>query len=104
MTSGEPEPPRTVKVLDKALAASGKVRRKADESDPGQVGAPMPGLIVSVCDTGKKVAAGDQLFVIEAMKMETAVYAEIDGRVSEVVAAAGGRVEPHDLVVVIDPA
>ena len=96
--------PRTVKVLDKALAASGKVRRKADESDPGQVGAPMPGLIVSVCDAGKKVAAGDQLFVIEAMKMETAVYAEIDGRVSEVVAAAGGRVEPHDLVVVIEPA
>ena len=96
--------PRTIKVLDKALAASGKVRRKADESDPGQVGAPMPGLIVSVCDAGKKVAAGDQLFVIEAMKMETAVYAEVDGRVTEVVGAAGGRVEPHDLIVVIEPA
>ncbi|WP_299623547.1 pyruvate carboxylase [Pelagibius sp.] len=96
--------PRTVKVLDKHLAASGKVRRKADESDPGQVGAPMPGLIVNICDVGKRVAAGDRLFTIEAMKMETAVFAETAGRVSEVVAAAGSRVEPHDLVVVVESA
>ncbi len=93
--------PRTVKVLDKALAASGKVRRKADESEPGQIGAPMPGLIVNICDVGKKVAAGDRLFTIEAMKMETAVYAEVSGVVEEVAAPAGTRVEPHDLVVAL---
>ncbi|WP_322096103.1 pyruvate carboxylase [Pelagibius litoralis] len=95
--------PRTVKVLDKALAASGKVRRKADEADPGQIGAPMPGLIVNICDAGKRVAAGDRLFTIEAMKMETAVYAEVAGKVGEVVAATGSRVEPHDLVMVVEP-
>ncbi len=95
--------PRNVKVPDRALAASGKLRRKADDSDPGQVGAPMPGVIVTVCDPGKTVAAGDPLFVIEAMKMETGVYAEVGGRVTEVVAATGSRVEPHDLVLVIEP-
>lgn len=34
----------------------------------------------------------------------TAVYAELDGVVGEVVVAAGSRVEPHDLVLVITPA
>ena len=53
----------------------------------------MPGLIVSVsAGVGNKVARGDRLFTIEAMKMETAVYAETDGVVTEVVAASGARV------------
>jgi pyruvate carboxylase len=96
--------PRTVKVPDHAAAASGKLRRKADESDPGQIGAPMPGLIVSVSiSAGQTVARGERLFTIEAMKMESAVYAERDGTVKEVVAGSGTRVEPHDLVLVIEP-
>ena len=94
--------PRTVKVPDRALAAAGHGRRKADESDPGQIGAPMPGLIVSVSvKAGDGVAAGDRLFVIEAMKMETAVYADTAGTVTEIAAAPGSRVEPHDLVLVL---
>ncbi len=96
--------PRTVKVPDRALAASGKVLRKADETQPGQVGAPMPGLIVGIyVAEGQKVAPGDRLFVIEAMKMETAVYAEVAGKVSECVVATGVRVNTHDLILVIDP-
>ena len=64
----------------------------------------MPGLIVSVSvKTGDKVAPGDRLFVIEAMKMETAVYAEVEGAVTEIVASPGTRVEPHDLVLAIEP-
>ena len=46
-----------------------------------QIGAPMPGLIVSVsAGAGQQVQRGDRLFTIEAMKMETAVYAEIRRR------------------------
>ncbi|MPZ08857.1 MAG: pyruvate carboxylase [Kiloniellaceae bacterium] len=96
--------PRTVKVLDKAIAASGKIRRKADAADSTQVGAPMPGMIVNVCDAGSAVKQGDRLFTIEAMKMETAVYADMDAKIAEVVAHTGHRVEPHDLVMVLEPA
>jgi len=35
------------------------------------------------------------------MKMETTLYAEIDGTVAEIVAGAGDRVEAKDLLVVI---
>ena len=72
--------PRTVKVADRSLEAAGEARRKADEGEPGQIGAPMPGMIVAVpVKAGDRVSKGDRLFVIEAMKMETAVHAETDG-------------------------
>ena len=96
--------PRTVRVPDRSLAGSGAPRRKADDTDPGHAGAPMPGLIVGVAArTGQKVERGDPLFTIEAMKMESTVYAETRGTVEEIVAGAGHRVEAHDLVVVIGP-
>jgi biotin carboxyl carrier protein len=56
--------------------------------------APMPGVVTRVfVARGQDVARGDPLFAIEAMKMETVVHAESDGRVSEVHVAAGERVE-----------
>ena len=95
--------PRTVKVPDRSLAGSRRAHRKADATDPGQIGAPMPGLIVSVAAAeGQTVDKGDRLFTIEAMKMETAVYAPSAATVTEVVAAAGARVEAHDLVLVLE--
>ena len=95
--------PRTVRIADRALARAGAARRKADDAIPGQTGAPMPGLIVGVTVVpGQRVVRGDPLFTIEAMKMESTVYAETVGVIEEIVAGAGQRVETHDLVVVID--
>ncbi|SLN68835.1 pyruvate carboxylase [Oceanibacterium hippocampi] len=95
--------PRAVKVADRHAASSVERHRKADETDPGQIGAPMPGMVVTMAvREGDKVARGDRLFTIEAMKMETAIYAEADGEVTEVVRGPGSRVDAHDLVVVLD--
>ena len=92
--------PRTVTVQDRSLAAQGRANKKADESDPGQIGAPMPGMIVGISvQPGQKVDEGDRLFTIEAMKMETAVYAQTAGKVAEIVLSPGTRVEQHDLVI-----
>ena len=96
--------PRTVKVADKSLAHSARVHRKADETNAGHVAAPMPGLVVSLSvAAGDTVEAGDQILTIEAMKMESTLYADAGGKVEEIVAAAGTRVEAKDLLVVIDP-
>ena len=92
--------PRTVTSRTAAMAANGRANKKADESDPGQIGAPMPGMIVGISvQPGQKVEKGDALFTIEAMKMETAVYAQTDGKVAEIVLSPGTRVEQHDLVI-----
>jgi pyruvate carboxylase len=97
--------PRTVKVLDRSLAAHAPVRRRAEESNRAHVAAPMPGLVVSLSVAkGQKVAAGDRLLTIEAMKMETAVYAEFDGTIKEIAAPAGTRVETKDLLLVLEAA
>ena len=93
--------PRVVKVRDRSLAPPPE-RREADADDPGHVAAPMRGVVVSLTvDAGQRVAEGDRLASIEAMKMETAVFAEIDGVVEEVVAAVGTHVEADDLLLVV---
>jgi pyruvate carboxylase len=97
--------PREVKVADRSLAATGPVKRMADEGDPGHVAAPMPGLVVAVsANEGAAVQKGDRLLSIEAMKMETGVFAERDGTVLEVLVTAGTQVETKQLLMVIGDA
>jgi propionyl-CoA carboxylase alpha chain len=51
---------------------------------------PMPGLLVSLAvGAGQEVKAGEELAVVEAMKMENVLRAERDGTVKEVRAKAG---------------
>jgi acetyl/propionyl-CoA carboxylase alpha subunit len=71
----------------------------------GSVVAPMPGKVVKVLvAVGDTVAAGQALLVVEAMKMETTLAAEIDGRVKTVAAEAGAMVDAGTIVVEIEPA
>jgi propionyl-CoA carboxylase alpha chain len=51
---------------------------------------PMPGLLVSVAvGEGQDVKAGEELAVVEAMKMENVLRAERDGTVSKLRAKPG---------------
>ena len=91
-------------ILDKRVATTAKARPKADLADPLQVAAPIPGLIATLsASVGAKVAKGDRLFMMEAMKMQTSVYAPVDAVVTELHAAVGDTVEAKDLVVKLRP-
>jgi pyruvate carboxylase len=91
--------PREVVVVDRSLAGDVKAHPKAEPGDPKQVGAPMPGLVVTVAVApGEHVAKGQKLLTMEAMKMETTVYAEAAGRVAEVLVRPGAQVEAGDLL------
>jgi pyruvate carboxylase len=112
LTVGDPHPdgqrtvffelngqPREVLVADKSLSAEVRKHPKADTDDPLQIGSPMPGLVVSVVATaGEQVAKGQKLCTLEAMKMETTVYAERAGRIAEVLVKPGTQVEGGDLL------
>jgi pyruvate carboxylase len=92
-------------IADKSVAPKTKARVKVDPADPLQIAAPIPGLIVVLSTSvGAKVAKGDKLFMMEAMKMQTTVYAQADGVVAEVNAATGDTVEAKDLIVRLRPA
>ena len=95
--------PRMAKVPDRAhgAAGGGGARRKAEEGNPLHVAAPMPGVVSTLAvHSGQTVKAGDVLLSIEAMKMETALHAERDGTIAEVLVTAGGQIDAKDLLVV----
>jgi pyruvate carboxylase len=95
---------REITVIDKSVAPKTKARPKADLSDPAQVAAPIPGLIASLfVSVGAKVAKGDKLLMMEAMKMQTTVYAPCAGVVGELNVALGDTVEAKDLLARIRP-
>ena len=72
---------------------------KADTNDPKQVGAQMPGMVVTVAvEPGSKVTKGQKLFTLDAMKMETTVSADADGVVASVLVKTGSQVETGDLM------
>jgi pyruvate carboxylase len=91
--------PRDVTVSDKALEGEGTKRNKADSADPRQLGASMPGMVVSIAvKPGDVVAKGQKLLSLEAMKMESTVYAERDGKVGDILIKPGSQVETGDLL------
>lgn len=68
----------------------------------GSVTSPLAGRIVSVdCAVGQKVAAGAQLVTVEAMKMNTFVYAQADGTVAAVSVSPGDAVEEGQVLVTL---
>jgi pyruvate carboxylase len=116
LTVGEPRPdgmrtvffelngqPREVEVRDKSFKEAAPARRKADPSRPGQVGAPIPGSVsILHVKAGEHVKKGDRLLVMEAMKMQTTVYAPVSGAVAEVAVNPRDTVEAHDLLMSIE--
>ncbi|MCL6707738.1 pyruvate carboxylase [Pseudomonas sp. R2.Fl] len=93
--------PRRIKVPDRARAGSSAVRRKAETGNGAHIGAPMPGVVSTVAvAAGQKVKAGDVLLSIEAMKMETALHADREGVVAEVLVKTGDQIDAKDLLVV----
>jgi pyruvate carboxylase len=87
-------------ITDKSVKSTSKRREKADSANKMQVGAPIPAMVSSVNATvGQKVKKGDKLVVLEAMKMQTTVYALADGIVDKFEVQIGDQVESKDLLV-----
>ena len=85
--------------------ASEKTRQvvQADESDPRQVGASIPGMVSKLhVQPGDTVEENQVLMTIEAMKMETAVTARTAGKVREIRVKEGQAVKAKELLMLLD--
>ena len=65
--------------------------------------APVPGTVIAVeVGEGDKVVAGQTLVVLEAMKLEHRIKAEIDAVVRSVAVGVGDKVDAHQVLVVLE--
>ena len=93
--------PRRARVPDRVHGQSAAVSRsKAEQGNAAHLGAPMPGVVSTLMvEAGQEVKSGDVILSIEAMKMETALHAENDGVVAEVLVKPGDQIDAKDLLV-----
>ncbi len=115
LTIGEPHPdgtrivffelngqPREVAVRDRKLEVKDAPKPKADPGQPGQIGAPIPGVVSTVAvELGQRIQKGDRLLVLEAMKMQSTVYSPVPGIVKQLLTHPGQHVEAKDLLLEI---
>jgi pyruvate carboxylase len=117
MTASDPHPdgtrtlffdlngqPREVNVRDKALRVVERAHPKVDPAEPGHVGATTAGVITGIAvQANQTVERGVKLMTLEAMKMQSNIYAPIAGRVTKLLVGPGQSVEAKDLLVIIAP-
>lgn len=73
------------------------------ETDGGRVLAPMHGRIVDVfVEPGQAVEAGTRLLVLEAMKMQHEIVAEVPGTIAQIVCSPEDQVGADDLLIEIE--
>jgi len=77
--------------------------RRPREMPKGAVVSPMQGMVVSLKkNIGDPVKVGDTLIVLEAMKMQNEIHAEVEGVVKEVYTFATEIVDNGDVLMVIE--
>lgn len=78
-------------------------RRAAQRHASGGLEAPMPGKVTAVkAREGQAVRKGEEILVVEAMKMENAIRAPRDGTVRRIAAKVGDMVAPGSVLVELD--
>jgi len=91
--------PRQIRVEDAAVETRRQSRARAESGNDNHVGAPMPGLVAEVkVSVGDAVTRGQALVTLEAMKMQTVIRAERDGKIGEVLVKVGAQVDAKDLL------
>lgn len=101
------EPEKKKPVLGKASASSAEggeaVADKGSVNTANAVKAPLPGVITDILvEVGQEVQQGDNLVVLEAMKMANNLQAEKGGKVTAICVKVGQSVMEDEPLVVIE--
>ena len=105
--SAPPPPPATAAAAAPAAspppaAAPAAPTKPAGSSGPGDVPCPLSGRVTAVLvQAGQEVKEGEHLLTLEAMKMNTFVFAPRSGKVTAVKTEVGAVVEENQVLVTI---
>lgn len=68
-----------------------------------EITAPMPGNIIEIMvKVGDTVSEGDEVIILEAMKMENPIFAPADGTVKEIKIKEKDAVEADQLLMILE--
>ncbi len=96
-TGSSSAPAAAPKAAPKAAPAAPKAAPKAAGAGAVKVTASVPGKVFKIeASVGQTVKAGDNIVILEAMKMEIPVVAPQDGTIASIDVAAGDAVENGD--------
>lgn len=90
---------RNIEVQDKSIKVVKQENRKIDKSNENHIGSPLQGMLSKIfVKKGDVVKKNQPLFMVEAMKMETNIAANADGKVGDIVLTPGTLVNTDDMV------
>jgi biotin carboxyl carrier protein len=99
----EPEKKKPVVRAAAAAADDSPAADKGAVNKANAVKAPLPGVITDILvEVGQEVQAGDNVIVLEAMKMANNLQAEKSGKVTAICVKVGESVMEDDALVVIE--
>jgi biotin carboxyl carrier protein len=99
----EPEKKKPVVRAAAAAADDAPAADKGAVNKANAVKAPLPGVITDILvEVGQEVQAGDNVIVLEAMKMANNLQAEKSGKVTAICVKVGESVMEDDALVVIE--
>ncbi len=95
---------REVKIFDKASKKRdqqfGSLKLYADGKNQFEIGASIPGKIIKISVAeGDHIVAGQEIAIIEAMKMETVITAQVDGVIEKIYKSVDDEIESKELIV-----
>lgn len=97
-----PPPPAPAVPAPAPAVVAAPAAPTASASGPGDVPSPLSGRVIEILATpGKAVKEGDHVLTLEAMKMNTHVFASKTGTIKEVKVAVGDAVEENQVLITI---
>lgn len=100
----ENQPARPVTAPDSVTAVRNPGARKNGDGDPDCIKAPIPGVILSLAvRPGDEVHKGQELCVLEAMKMKNLIRSPRDGVIAAVYVAPGQNVAHSEKMIDFEP-
>jgi len=95
--------PRTIEIEDRVFSKTISKKIKTEDKNRYQIGSPLPGQIAKIfIKVGDRVIKGDNILVIEAMKMETTITAETSSIIKSINVETGDNVETKDLLIELE--
>ncbi len=94
---------RNVEIRDRSIKVERKENSKIDKANEKQIGAPLQGMLSKLLvKKDEKVKKNQQLFILEAMKMETIITAPYDCLIKHIELNGGTLVNTGDLILEIE--